>query len=141
MILKAEKDIEAIKVTVDNMKILWDHIDLCQRKFDGYMNTKWIDTKPFEMEDEVKKLKKTLTDFKVDKRSGAYNGINDEIKKWLNFLPLIAELADPSMRPRHWDSLQKKINAKFTIDDQLVLRDIYNLNLDKYKEDVEEITD
>jgi dynein heavy chain len=105
------------------------------------MSTKWIETKPFEMEDEVKKLKKTLTDFKVDKRSGAYNGINDEIKKWLNFLPLIAELADPSMRPRHWDSLQKKINAKFTIDDQLVLRDIYNLNLDKYKEDVEEITD
>lgn len=29
MILKAEKDIEAIKVTVDNMKILWDHIDVC----------------------------------------------------------------------------------------------------------------
>ena len=92
MILKAEKDIEAIKITVDNMKILWDHIDLCQRKFDGYMNTKWIDTKPFEMEDEVKKLKKTLTDFKVDKRSGAYNGNNDEIKKWLNFLPLPSKM-------------------------------------------------
>ena len=42
---------------------------------------------------------------------------------------------------RFLNSLQKKINAKFTIDDQLVLRDIYNLNLDKYKEDVEEITD
>ena len=34
MILKAEKDIEAIKVTVDNMKILWDHIDVCQKKFE-----------------------------------------------------------------------------------------------------------
>jgi len=34
MILKAEKDIEAIKITVDNMKILWDHIDTCQRKFE-----------------------------------------------------------------------------------------------------------
>ena len=27
------------------------------------MSTKWIETKPFEMEDEVKKLKKTLNSF------------------------------------------------------------------------------
>ena len=40
-------------------------------------------------EDLVKKLMKTLKDMKVDKRANAYNGILDEIKKWLNFLPLI----------------------------------------------------
>jgi len=27
---KAEKDIDTIKVTVENMKALWDHIDKCQ---------------------------------------------------------------------------------------------------------------
>jgi len=26
---KARKDVEAIKVTIDNMKILWDHIEIC----------------------------------------------------------------------------------------------------------------
>jgi len=26
---KAQKDIEQIKVTVENMKVLWDHIDFC----------------------------------------------------------------------------------------------------------------
>lgn len=46
------------------------------------------------MEDESKKLLKTLKDMKVDKRANAYCGILDEIKKWLIFLPLIAELAD-----------------------------------------------
>lgn len=29
--------------------------------------------------------------------------IKDEV-----FLPLIAELADPAMRPRHWDMIKKK---------------------------------
>jgi len=29
MINKAEKDIESIKITVENMKALWDHIDKC----------------------------------------------------------------------------------------------------------------
>jgi len=29
LIVKANKDIDAIKITVENMKALWDHIDRC----------------------------------------------------------------------------------------------------------------
>jgi dynein heavy chain len=65
------------------------------------------------MEDEVKKLMKTLRDMKVDKRANAYIGINEEIKKWLIFLPLIAELADPAMRDRHWDAIRVKVKKQF----------------------------
>ena len=93
------------------------------------------------MEDQVKKLMKSLKDMKVDKRANAYNGILDEIKKWLNFLPLIGELRDQSMRDRHWDMIREKVQSNFVIDDKLYLKDIYELNLNKYKEDVEEITD
>jgi dynein heavy chain len=93
------------------------------------------------MEDEVKKLMKTLKDMKIDKKANAYQGILDEIKKWLVFLPLIAELADDSMRDRHWDMIKAKLGVQFTIDENLLLRDIYNLNIGKYQEDVEEITD
>ena len=140
-ILKAVKDIEAIKITVDNMKVLWDHIDLCQTAFERFNSNKWIETQPFEMEDEVKKLMKTLKDMKVDKKANAYAGILEEIKKWLVFLPLIAELADPAMRDRHWDDLKRKVGQQFTIDENLLLKDINELNLGKYQEDVEEITD
>lgn len=135
------KDIEAIKITVDNMKVLWDHIDLCQAAFERFNSNKWIETQPFEMEDEVKKLMKTLKDMKVDKKANAYAGILEEIKKWLVFLPLIAELADPAMRDRHWDDLKRKVGQQFTIDENLLLKDINELNLGKYQEDVEEITD
>jgi dynein heavy chain len=93
------------------------------------------------MEDEVKKLLKTLKDMKVDKRANAYNGLLDEIKKWLIFLPLIAELADPAMRDRHWNAIRAKVKSNFQVDDSLLLQDVYNLNLQDYKEDVEEITD
>jgi len=141
LIQKAVKDIEGIKLTIDNMKQLWDHIDIVQKAFSGFMNNKWIETQPFEMEDEVKKLMKTLKDMKVDKRANAYAGILEEIKKWLIFLPLIAELADKAMRDRHWDSIKTKVGVQFTIDDNLLLKDIYDLNLGKFQEDVEEITD
>jgi dynein heavy chain, axonemal len=138
---KAERDIDSIKVTVENMKALWDHIDTCKKAFEVFYENKWVETQPFEMEDEVKKLMKTLKDMKIDKKANAYQGILDEIKKWLVFLPLIAELADDSMRNRHWDMIKEKLGVQFTIDENLLLRDIYNLNIGKYQEDVEEITD
>jgi len=138
---KAERDIDTIKVTVENMKALWDHIDTCQKSFEVFYENKWIGTQPFVMEDDVKKLMKTLKDMKIDKKANAYQGILDEIKKWLVFLPLIAELADEAMRERHWDMIKSKLGVQFTIDENLLLRDIYNLNIGKYQEDVEEITD
>lgn len=45
------------------------------------------------------------------------------------------------MRDRHWDMIREKVGSNFVIDNNLYLKDIYDLNLNKYKEDVEEITD
>lgn len=39
---KAVKDIDQIKVTVDNMKLLWDHINCCTETFQLYMKKKWL---------------------------------------------------------------------------------------------------
>jgi len=41
---KAERDIDTIKVTVENMKALWDHINICQNKFQEFYNYKWVET-------------------------------------------------------------------------------------------------
>lgn len=141
LINKAEKDLEMIRIIIENMKQLWDHIAYCQSRFDAFMENKWVETKPFEMEDETKKLQKTLKDMKVDKKANAYTGILEETKKWLVFLPMIAELASDDMRDRHWDSIRAKVGFTFMIDDKLILKDIYELELGKYQEDVEEIAD
>ena len=46
---------------------------------------------------------------KVDKKCNAYLGIQDEVKRWLVFLPLIAELRDDAMRDRHWKMIKEKV--------------------------------
>ena len=46
---------------------------------------------------------------KVDKKCNSYLGIQDEVKKWLVFLPLIAELRDDAMRDRHWKMIKDKV--------------------------------
>jgi len=54
------------------MVILWNHIDITQEKFSGYMESKWVDTNPFDMEEEVKTNFKNLKEMKVDKKCNAY---------------------------------------------------------------------
>jgi len=41
-------------------------------------------------------------------------------------------LRDPAMRDRHWTALKNKVQKDFNVDDKLILRDVYNLNLNKY---------
>lgn len=84
------------------------------------------------MEDEAKKNMKNLKEMKVDKKNNAYIGIQDEIKKWLVFLPMIAELRDDAMRDRHWDAIRKKVGVNFADPNTLLLKDIFNLNLNKF---------
>lgn len=105
------------------------------------MTSKWVKSNPTEMEDDVKNKFKALKEMRCDKKCNAYIGIQEDIKKWLVFLPLITELRDPAMRPRHWAALKVKVQKDFTVDDNLILREVYNLNLNKYQEDVEEISD
>jgi len=45
------------------------------------------------------------------------------------------------MRPRHWELLKEAVGQKFELDDTLKLQFIYDLNLPRYGEQVEEITD
>lgn len=96
------------------------------------MDAKWIETDPFDMEEEVKRLFKLLKDMKCDKKSNVYQGIQEDIKKWLVFLPLIAELRNDAMRDRHWKSIKDKVQKDFEVNETLLLKDVYNLNLNKY---------
>ena len=133
--------IQTLKAEIESMRGLWLHIQTCSEEFSKNMKNKWLQTNAFDLEEDVKKLFKKLKDMKVDRKCNAYIGISDEIKKWLTFLPLVGELRDDSMRDRHWDALRKAINGDFVVDERLLLEDIYNLQLHRHVEAVEEITD
>lgn len=123
------------------MSALWEKIAELETMFVSYHNMPWSQSKPFDMEDDTKKQMKSLKEMKCDKKSNTYLGIFDVIKAWLVFLPLIADLRDDSMRERHWNMVRKKVGVEFENPDKLIVKDIWNLNLNKYQEDIEEICD
>ena len=138
----SERQIDVVINETEAMQGLWDHIAKCQLLFQGYMDNKWVETRTADMEEEVKRERDILTKMnKVDKKSKAYMGLLDECKKWQQFLPLINGLRDEAMRDRHWDIIREKVNSNFVVDDKLTLREIYDLNLGKIADDVEEVAE
>ena len=138
----SERQIETVINEAAAMQGLWDHVEKSQLRFQDYLNNSWLQTNSDEMEEEVKRLLATLKGMsKVDKRCNAYIGLLDECKRWLVLLPMVTSLRHPAMRERHWDTIREKSNASFVVDDKLVLREIYDLNLGKIADDVEEVTD
>lgn len=106
---------------------------------------KWGTINTMDMEDEIKKLRKQLVDLRgIDKRSNAYLGINEDLKRWATFLPLLGELKDPSMETedgRHWKKLKQIVKQEFTVDENLQLQTVWDLKLFDFKDGIEEITD
>jgi len=112
---------------------------------DEFKKMKWGDINSMDMEDDIKKLRKALTDLRgIDKRSNAFVGINDELKKWATFLPLLGELKDPSMTTedrRHWKKLKDLVKKEFEVTPTLELEVIWDLKLFDFKDGIEDITD
>ena len=65
----------------------------------------------------------------------------DVLKKWTVFCPLIAELRDPAMRVRHWTQLMMLMGKAVAVSPTILLRDMWNMELHKNPDAVEETAD
>lgn len=66
------------------------------------------------------------------------------MKKWNTFLPLMAELKDPSMEAeddRHWNKIRELIKRDFKVDDNLILNDVWDFKLYEFKDGIEDVCD
>lgn len=77
----------------------------------------------------------------VDRKCDAFLGLHETVKRWLVFIPLVAELRDGSMRERHWRELLKLVEKEIEVTDDMPLRTIERLQLWKFQSPVEEIAD
>eukprot|EP01051_Picozoa_sp_SAG22_P026690 SAG22_NODE_8549_length_646_cov_1.279707_1_plen_203_part_10 len=63
------------------------------------------------------------------------------VKNMLVSLPLVGDLRHPSMRDRHWAELMSVTNKHFEFTDGFKLKDLLDLELHKFGDDVGEIVD
>ena len=106
----------------------------------------WKDLKAEEIEDQTKRLLKQLTSLGQDRmrETSLFHGISAKLKQLLYTCPLIQSLKHPSMRQRHWEALMHATKTKFVTpfeNEDLLLRDVAQLDLHQHTEQVDDITD
>jgi dynein heavy chain len=122
------------------VKNLWDVSVMVATQFDVWKLTLWADIDTDMMEDQTKAFKKDINAFtKFIKLSKAHMGVDGQVKNFLTVLPLIAELHHPSMRPRHWEALKQATKKEFELDDKFAMKDLLELELFNFEDDVGEI--
>ncbi|CAD7974700.1 unnamed protein product [Amoebophrya sp. A25] len=141
MVNASKKLLAAIKEDSTCMRSLWVFEQMRIEKTEEFLNARFFEIKPMDMEDEIKALGKKLREVKVDRKCEAFLGIQEILKKWTVFCPLVAELRDPAMRQRHWIQLMGLTGKSVTIDKNILLRDMWNMELHKTPDAVEETAD
>ena len=72
----------------------------------------------------------------------AYKELKQEIDDMTEILPLVEQLAKPSIRPRHWDEVIGMTKEEIPYQSEsFTLSQLLKANLLQFKEDIEDITD
>ncbi|KAA0166994.1 hypothetical protein FNF28_02917 [Cafeteria roenbergensis] len=144
-----EPSVELMKTIdqeTDTAEQIWS-IAVDTNKFEAAAKAQlWSEVKPEELDEECKGLQKVLrkTATKRLRTKGLYKGLSQQIKDFLDAMPLVTDLRHPSMRPRHWAKLMELTGKHFTPpheDPDMRLKNLLDLHLHDHASDVDEITD
>jgi dynein heavy chain len=100
----------------EQMRVMWGLAKEAREWFQSSREQLWSVVKPDDLEEVGKQLQKRFkaSGNKKTRQSGAYRGLDKQIKDFLSTCPLIASLKHKSMRPRHWELLMKATKKTFT---------------------------
>ena len=142
-----QKELNDCKNELVQLKQMWDLISIIDGQFESWKETLWDQINADNLELLLKNMKQNQTapvlpQNKDIKSYKAFQALNDRVKNMDVIRPLIQQLHSPQMQPRHWKRLNgicgKTVNR---MDPKFCLRDIINLELYKYSEDVNELVE
>jgi dynein heavy chain len=138
---KAQKTLMQMRDEVGMSLTLWSHEKERMKLTEKFLVKEWGQIDANIMEEEVKASFKKMKEFKVDRKSDVFLGIQAIYKTWTIFCPLVGELRDPSMRQRHWNSIMELCGKEMEVDEHLLLRDMWNMDMHRFQSDVEDIAE
>ena len=106
-----------------------------------YIQQSLWECKPDVMEEEMKSILKKIREIKIEKKSDCFIGETEIIRKWLFFIPLLGELKDRSMRPRHWEAITNVLKRPDRVSPETLLSILWESELFRHSDSVGEITD
>mmetsp|Transcript_13743 Transcript_13743/g.31844 ORF Transcript_13743/g.31844 Transcript_13743/m.31844 type:complete len:4493 (+) Transcript_13743:136-13614(+) len=136
-------ELQQTKKELDLLEKLYSLYVAVVQTVGGYSETLWVDVVSGikEMGDEVntyqnqcKKLPRALKEW------SAYETLKTQIDEFLEVLPLLQQLSNKAMRPRHWEQVMQLCDKRINMDPEACrLADLLGMGLLQHQEEIEEI--
>ena len=136
------RDLKTCRSELTMLKLVWDHVQLVVDVFASFRGTLWPAVDCEAMGDVTKKLQKEIKGLpRPAHKWDVHVGLTALLAAMATSLPLVQDLRDDAMRPRHWTQLMQATQSTFVVDDKLPLDTLLKLELDKYQDAVTEIVE
>lgn len=142
-----QKELVDCKNELVQLKQMWDLISIIDGQFESWKETLWDNIDAENLETLLKNMKTNQTAPQLQQNKDikgykAFQFLNDRVKNMDVIRPLISQLHSEFMQPRHWKKLNGICGKIVNRDDpKFCLRDIIDLELYKYAEDVNELVE
>nr|XP_015838947.1 PREDICTED: dynein heavy chain 2, axonemal [Tribolium castaneum] len=134
---KLEREIAAIE-------LVWQLTDEWNKAWEKYKSGEFWTIETEEMEVTAQTLFRKLTRLSrelKDKNWEIVDHTRQRVDAFRRTLPLIGDLKNPSMRPRHWDRVRKVVGKDFDENGpEFNLEAIYAMEMHKYAEEINDIS-
>ncbi|XP_071486244.1 dynein axonemal heavy chain 3-like [Diadema antillarum] len=140
-------ELEVIKEKKEPYDKLWSAAVKFHDMYDRWMNGPLLEVNAEVVEEEVQnlwrtsyKLTKTFAHPDMMGPMRAATTIKAKLEKFKINMPLINALCNPGIKRRHWDMMSEKVGFNMTPQEDTPLVEMLQMGLEKYLEDLSEIS-
>ncbi len=124
------------------LKRVWDVAQFVEGIFEAWDAMLWDKIETGDLLEQVKQLQNLVKKLpKECKNWEVTRNLEARIKNMNTVLPLIDQLHSPSMQDRHWNMLKIAVKVNFDKGADFCFKDLLDLQLHKFADDVSEIVD
>ncbi|XP_047186413.1 dynein axonemal heavy chain 2 isoform X2 [Scophthalmus maximus] len=138
------KCIKTLEKDIQHLQQVWEMAQEWNSRWNiwkvGQFATLQTENMESTAQDTFKKLCKLKRELK-DKDWDIVDVFHNKIDQFQRIIPLIADMRNPAMRDRHWKEICEELNCSLDqTSDEFTLEKIVSLDLDKYTDQISEIT-
>ncbi|CAH8498261.1 unnamed protein product [Heterobilharzia americana] len=138
------KEIALVEKDLDVLNAIWTTNLEWENNWESWKVGRFYDLQTNDMENLANAAFRKFTKWSRDLKERNWEVIEvskARVDQFRRTMPLITDLRNPAMRPRHWDRIKEEMNKKFDVSsDDFTLERIIQLGFEQYSDLVNELS-
>ncbi|KAJ8964945.1 hypothetical protein NQ314_004500 [Rhamnusium bicolor] len=133
-----------LEAELSTLELVWQLADEWDKAWEKYKSGEFWSIETAEMEETAQTLFRKLTRLSRELKDKGWTIVDDtrqRVDAFRRTLPLLSDLKNPAMRPRHWDKVRLTVGVDFDENSkEFNLEAIYAMELHKFADEINEIS-